>query len=144
MTAELEPDFVLVATSVKAILLFLEIINVDPELLAGIEHQRACATFACHPSEIIERAEFPDDSAAFTLTANQCRYIPFHPEIGLWIPKADMFQHRASIRAVGFVSARRRHRRPPLEPAALPALRGILSRPASCRPRRSSRELGCR
>src|SRR6185369_2126906 len=110
MTAELEPDFVLVATSVKAILFFLEIIDVDPELLTIVQHRSARPALSSHPGEIIEGAEFPDNSAAFTLAANQCRYIPFHPEIGLWIPKADMFQHRASISAVGFVSVRSGYR----------------------------------
>src|ERR1043165_107490 len=92
MTAELKPDLVLIAAAVKTVLLFLEIINIDAELLTVIQHGRARPAFACHSGKIIERAEFPGDPAALTLTANERRYITFYPEIGLRIPKTDVFQ----------------------------------------------------
>src|SRR5512144_1103658 len=73
VTAKLKPDLVLIAAAVKAVLFLFKIVNIDPELLAVVQHRSAGTAFARHAGEIIERAEFPDDPAAFALATNQCR-----------------------------------------------------------------------
>src|SRR5512135_1880323 len=57
VAAELKPDLVLVAASVKAALFFFQIVNVDSELLAVVKHRRSGAAFAGHAGEIIERRD---------------------------------------------------------------------------------------
>src|SRR5258706_10333129 len=54
VAAELEPDLVLVAAAVKPPLLLLQVVAVDPELLAGVKDRRLGSAFPGHAGEIIE------------------------------------------------------------------------------------------
>src|SRR5687767_759992 len=97
MAAELEPDLILVAAAVKSALFFFEIVNVDPEFFAVVEHRCAGATLAGHAGEIIKRSDFFYRPRAIGDLADQSRRIALDPNVGLRVPKTNMFQGPAVL-----------------------------------------------
>lgn len=71
MSAKLEPDLVLIATSVKPPLLPFQIVAVDSKLLAGVEDRRLGSAFSRHPSKVIKGPEFLEPAPAFLMAADQ-------------------------------------------------------------------------
>ena len=64
MPPELKPNFILVAAAMKASLFLFEVVNVNSELLAVIEHRRLGAAFSCHARKIVEPADLLDRATA--------------------------------------------------------------------------------
>src|SRR5262245_13467358 len=104
MATELKPDLVFIAATMKAVLFFFKIIDIDAKLLAIVEYRRPRAAFAGHAGEIIERAQLADDAAAFAFTADERGDVALDPKIRLRVPKTNMLQHRSVGRGVRFAA----------------------------------------
>src|SRR5215471_19280917 len=103
MAAKLKPDLVLVAASVKSPLLFLKVVDVNPELLAGVKHRRLGAAFPGHAGKIIEGSDFLDRTTAARDGADQCCGVALDPNVGLGIPESNMLQGAAVFRFLSSV-----------------------------------------
>src|SRR5215813_1738727 len=103
MAAKLKPNLVLVAASVKSPLLFLQVVDVNPELLAGVKHRRFSTALSGHTSKIVKPSNFLEGTATVSNGVNQCGRIPLDPDIGLWIPESDVFQDAAVLSVLATV-----------------------------------------
>src|SRR5215831_5916429 len=98
MAAKLKPNFVLVATPMETPLFLFKIVNVNPELLAGIKYWRLGATFSSHPGKIIEGSDFLDRTTAARDGVDQSDGVAFNPNVGLGIPESNVLQGAAIFR----------------------------------------------
>src|SRR5262249_26328931 len=103
MAAKLKPDLVLVATSVKSPLLFLKVVDVNPEFFTRIKHRRFSTALAGHTSKIVKPSNFLEGTGTVNNGANQCGRIPLDPNVGLWIPESNMLQGAAVFRFLSSV-----------------------------------------
>src|SRR5262249_16463844 len=105
MAAKLKPNLVLVAASMETPLLLFKIVNVNPELLAGVKHRRLGAAFPGHAGKIIEGPDFLDRTTAARDGADQCRGVALDPNVGWGIPESNMLQGAAVFRFLSAVAA---------------------------------------
>src|SRR5215510_3682537 len=103
MAAKLKPNFVLVATPMETPLFLFKIVNVNPELLAGVKHRRLGAAFPGHAGKIIEGSDFLDRTTAARDGADQCCGVALDPNVGLGIPESNMLQGAAVFRFLSSV-----------------------------------------
>src|SRR5262245_29620422 len=103
MAAKLKPNLVLVATSMETPLLLFKIVNVNPELLAGVKHRRFSTALSGHTSKIVKSSNFLEGTGTVSNGANQCGRISLDPDIGLWIPESDVFQDAAVLSVLATV-----------------------------------------
>src|ERR1700746_3979283 len=97
MSPKLKPDFILVATTMKTSLFLFQIVDVNPEFLAVVEHRRLGSAFAGHPGKIIEPSDFLDRPTALRNRADQRCSIALDPNVGLQIPESDVLERVAIL-----------------------------------------------
>src|SRR5262245_62092548 len=107
MAAKLKPNLVLVATAVKASLFLFQIINVNPELLAVVEHRSLGSAFPGHAGKIIEPSDFLDGTTAARDGADQSGGVALNPNVGLRIPESDMLERAVVFRFLSAVAVPR-------------------------------------
>ncbi len=103
VAAELEPDFVFVEAAMKPALLPFQVVNVDAEFIAGVQHRRPRAALAGHAGEIIEGADFLEPAPPLFDAADQLRALALDPDIRRRVPKAQVLQDAVIIRSRGAV-----------------------------------------
>ena len=107
VAAKLKPNLVLVATAVKASLFLFQVINVNPELLAVVEHGSLGSAFPGHASKIVEPSDLLDGATAARDGADQSGGVALNPNVGLRIPESDMLEGAAVFRFLSPVAVPR-------------------------------------
>src|SRR5437660_11090092 len=92
VSSKLKPNFVFVATAMKASLFFFEIVDVNPEFLACVKHGRLRPAFSRHAGKIVESSDLFAQARTFHHRANQRGGVALDPNIGLRLPESDVLE----------------------------------------------------
>lgn len=90
----------------KTSLFLFEIINVNPELLAGVKYRRFGSTLSGHAGKIIESSDFLHGATAARDGADQSGGVALNPNVGLRIPESDVLERATILRFMSSVAVR--------------------------------------
>src|SRR4029077_5227315 len=106
MSPKLKPDFILVATAVKTPLFLFQIVDVNPEFHAVVEHRGLGSALSGHAGKIVEPSDLFHGTTALCDGADQRCSITLNPNVGLRIPEGNVLEGVAILRFLSSVALR--------------------------------------